>query len=278
MLAPTMESTPIKAVTKRRDKRFNGNTNSKNEESVKSDESTQRKKTRLDDEELENHEVDLEKTKKTPLKTKGKRDDSAKKKKKKKDMEKSKSPGEEGKKATFAETVGKETVEENAGDYKKCVVGFAVRADKGNNTKRRFDKKIIKGLSFMQICINRNMSFHPIRLDETLNPIKEKGDMPKYQVMVRKYFSIPNQRAFDNLGQDRRRVIKGLVVMGFTHDSQRCLNNAAGDLRMMGCTIFYKKCQEVDRVATQMLVEAPNTIEATLKPFAYPDTQLEKCT
>jgi hypothetical protein len=38
-------------------------------------------------------------------------------------------------KAKFAETVKKETVEEKAVDYKKCVVGFAVRVDKGNNTK-----------------------------------------------------------------------------------------------------------------------------------------------
>jgi hypothetical protein len=30
---------------------------------------------------------------------------------------------------------------------------------------------------------------------------------------------------------------------------------------MMGCTIYYKKCQEVDMVATQVLVGALNTIE-----------------
>jgi hypothetical protein len=30
---------------------------------------------------------------------------------------------------------------------------------------------------------------------------------------------------------------------------------------MMGCTIFYKKCQEVDTEATQILVGAPDTIE-----------------
>ena len=49
--------------------------------------------------------------------------------------------------------------------------------------------------------------------------------------------------------------------MGFSTDPQTCLDNAAGDLRMMGCTIYYKKCQEVDTVATQVLVGAPNTIE-----------------
>ncbi len=95
-----------------------------------------------------------------PLKMKGKRDNSAKKNKKKKDIGKSKFPEEGGKKATFAETVGKETVEEKAVDYKKCMVGFAVRVNKESNTKGGFDKKIIKGLSFMQTYINRNASFH----------------------------------------------------------------------------------------------------------------------
>jgi hypothetical protein len=141
------------------------------------------------------------------------------------------------------------------------VVGFAVRNDKGNNTKGGFDKKIIKGLTFMQTYINRNASFHPIRLDKTLKPIKEMGDMPKYQVTMRNYFSVPNQRAFDNVSQDGGRVIKGSAVMGFTNDPQRCLDDAAGDLRMMGCAIFYKMCQEGDTVTTQILVGVPKTIE-----------------
>ncbi len=42
MPAPTKEGTPIKAVLKRRDKRSNGNTNSKKRESVKLDKSIQR--------------------------------------------------------------------------------------------------------------------------------------------------------------------------------------------------------------------------------------------
>ncbi len=49
--------------------------------------------------------------------------------------------------------------------------------------------------------------------------------------------------------------------MGFLTDPQTCLDNALGDLRMLGCAIYYKKCQEVDTVATQVLVGAPNTIE-----------------
>jgi hypothetical protein len=78
---------------------------------------------------------------------------------------------------------------------------------------------------------------------------------------MRNYFSIPNQRAFDSVSQDRVRVIKGSAVMGFSTDPQTCLEDASGDLRMMGCAIYYKKCQDVDTVATLMLVGAPNTIE-----------------
>ncbi len=82
MPAPTTEGTPIKAVTKWSDKRPDSNTDSKKREPDKSDESAQRKKTRSDDEESETHEVNLKRMKKTPLKTKGKRDNSAKKEQK----------------------------------------------------------------------------------------------------------------------------------------------------------------------------------------------------
>ncbi len=49
--------------------------------------------------------------------------------------------------------------------------------------------------------------------------------------------------------------------MGFLTDPQTCLDDALGDLRMMGCAIYYKKWQEVNTVATQVLIGAPNTIE-----------------
>jgi hypothetical protein len=94
-----------------------------------------------------------------------------------------------------------------------------------------------------------------------LKPIKGKIDMPKYQVTMRNFFYIPNPRAFDNDNADGGRVIKGLALMGFMEHPQQCLEDAAGDLRMMGCTIFYKKCQEVDTVTSQRLISAPNTIE-----------------
>jgi hypothetical protein len=78
---------------------------------------------------------------------------------------------------------------------------------------------------------------------------------------LRRYFDIPNKRAFDSVNLDRGRAIKGSAVMGFSLDPQKCLEEAAGDLRHMGCAIFYKQCQEVSTVAWQILLRAPNTIE-----------------
>jgi hypothetical protein len=116
----------------------------------------------------------------------------------------------------------------------------------------------------MQTYIDKYASFHPIGKDQTAKPIREKADMPKYQVTLRSYFRIPNPWAFDNVSQDGGRVIKGSAVMGFSTDPQTCLGEASGDLRMMGCAIYNKKCQEVNTVATQVLIGAPNTIEEVI--------------
>jgi hypothetical protein len=188
------------------------------------------------------HEVNLELINMTPLKKKGKREESKKKKKKEETLEEKVDRAKSKKKATFAETIKKEATQAQRIEYKKCVIGFAIRVDKGNNTKGGFDKKFLEGLTFMQTYIDMHALFHPIGKDQIPKPIKEKTDMPKYQVTMRSYFSIPNLRAFDNVSQDGGRDIKGLAVMGFSTDPQTCLDDASGDLRMMGCAIYYKKC------------------------------------
>ncbi len=54
--------------------------------------------------------------------------------------------------------------------------------------------------------------------------------------------------------------------MGFALDPQQCLEEAAGDLRVMGCSIFFKKCQEVDTVSNFVFLGVPNSIsEDTVK-------------
>jgi hypothetical protein len=72
----------------------------------------------------------------TPLKPKGLKSTSRKGSTKKDKV--AKTPDSGRKKATFAETVGKEVVKENEIEYKKCVVGFAIRVDKTKGMKGGF--------------------------------------------------------------------------------------------------------------------------------------------
>ncbi len=88
-----------------------------------------------------------------------------------------------------------------------------------------------------------------------------KVDIPWYQVVMNNYFNIPNLIAFSNVTQEGGQVIKGLANMAFSLDPKECLDDAAGDLQMMGCSLFYKKCQEVDTVSKLILLGVPNSIE-----------------
>jgi hypothetical protein len=58
------------------------------------------------------------------------------------------------KKATFApeeaEESGKNKEEGDVAVNSQCVIGFAIRVDKGNNTKGGFDKKLSEGLTFLR--------------------------------------------------------------------------------------------------------------------------------
>ncbi len=49
--------------------------------------------------------------------------------------------------------------------------------------------------------------------------------------------------------------------MGFSIDPKNCLDDVAGDLRTMGCSLFYKQCQQVDTVSKLILLGVPNSIE-----------------
>jgi hypothetical protein len=66
---------------------------------------------------------------------------------------------------------------------------------------------------------------------------------------------------FLNVYQYGGRVIKGSAIMGFSLDPKECLDDATGDLRTMGCSLFYKKCQEVDMVSKLILLGVPHSIE-----------------
>ena len=167
--------------------------------------------------------------------------------------------------ATFAEAVTKVAPTKKSVPkitHKKCVVAFSVRVDKGKDTQAAFGKKVIAALNFVQSHIDKHAAFFAIdSTDSSRPPIKEKADLPGYQVVLKRYFAIPNERAFDNVNQDGGRSIRGSAVMGFSLDPKKCLDEAAGDLRHMGCAIYFKQCQEVNTVARQLLLGAPNTIE-----------------
>jgi hypothetical protein len=90
--------------------------------------------------------------------------------------------------------------------------------------------------------------------------------MPKYQVVMKGYFHIPNNNLFSNIQQKNDRVVKGSGIMGFELDPQQCLEEASGDLCSMGCSIFFKKCQEVKTVSNFVFLGVPNLIsEDTVK-------------
>ncbi len=256
---PSMDGTPIEVAKMRRSPGSGILGTTKKRDILDSSNAIGRKKSKSDDEESLEKVANLEKMDEMPLKPKGSkskpRKGSARKDKA------AKTPDSGRKKATFAETVGKEVVKEKDIEYKKCVVGFAIQVNKTKDTKGGFDKKLNKGLAFMQTYIDQHASFHLINPGSAIKPIKEKGDFPKFQVTSRSYFCMPNAHVFDNINAEAGCTIKGSAVMGFTENPEQCLDKAAGNLRTMGCLIFHTKCQEVDTVSSQILIGVPNTIE-----------------
>jgi hypothetical protein len=118
----------------------------------------------------------------------------------------------------FAEAVSKGATEKLAPAvaHKKCVVTFSVRVDKGKDTQAAFGKLNIAALSFLQMHIDKQAAFFAINgLVSDRPPIKEKADLPGFQVILCRYFAIPSDRAFDNVNQDGGRAIRGSAVMGF---------------------------------------------------------------
>ncbi len=105
-----------------------------------------------------------------------------------------------------------------------------------------------------------------MRASSHTRPICSKSDMPKYQVVIKGCFCIPNNNSFSNVQQENGRVVKGSGLMGFKLDPQQCLEEAGGNPCSMGCSIFFKKCQEVDTVSNFIFLGVPNSIsEETVK-------------
>ncbi len=138
-----------------------------------------------------------------------------------------------GKKASFGEVASippLAAMPKPEVQYNKCVVGFAMRVDKGQKLKENFDKKVGEALTFLRLHIDPEACFLPLNNNKNLRPFKEKLDLPKFQVTSQSYFNIPNQHAFSRVTQDGGRVVKGSGIMGFQGNPQKCLEEARGDL------------------------------------------------
>jgi hypothetical protein len=155
--APTNTGSPIDTVLKRREtKEQGGGIQEKGgevEEAARGQEEAEGKISQATGSAGE-FRVNLE-AMKTPLKVKGTGTSRPKKKKNTAEEVDEKNKGK--KKATFAEAVQEKPAQKV--DYKKCVVGFVIRVDKGNNTKKDFNKKLMEGLNFMRTYIDSHAAF-----------------------------------------------------------------------------------------------------------------------
>ena len=133
------------------------------------------------------HTVDLESMSALLRKKSPKTKISKPKKNKEKQEESTRKPDQTPrKKATFApektDKSGKKKEEEEVAVNFQCVIGFAIRVDKGNNIKGGFDKKLTKGLTFLREFVDPAACILPNGKDKRLGPIKSKSDLPKYQL------------------------------------------------------------------------------------------------
>jgi hypothetical protein len=192
---PSTKGDPVTRVVRRHNSR---GAKSLRTESTNSNEG-QNKKPRSDDEDSEGEEnkkgkkgleeeegqggfaVDLEsmsasmKKKSTKAKSNKKVAKDKQEEKKKKVMFRLDEPRETGRKKDKAEVA----------ICFKCIVGFTIRVDKGNNAKGGFNKKISEGLAFLHKYLDKAACILPSGKDQRLNPIKSKTDLPKYQVIMK---------------------------------------------------------------------------------------------
>ena len=133
-------------------------------------------------------------------------------------------------------------------------------------TKEGFDAKLGKGLKFLRKEVHKEMVIIPRDgQGEEILRIALKEDIPEYQVKLkRQYLEIPSMGAFNGIKTEESRTIKGSAVMGFNDDPKAILDEAEGDLRAMGCAIFWKLCQEINAVSTMVFLGIPSSTEASV--------------
>ena len=149
----------------------------------------------------------------------------------------------------------------------RATVSFAIRVpNTKGGAKKGFDAKLGEGLKFLREEVHEDTVIMP-REDQgkDILPIATKEDIPAYQVKLkRQYLEIPSKGAFNTIKTGESRTIKGSATMGFNKDPKTVLDEAEGDLRAMGCAIFWKPCQEMNTVTTMAFLGVPSSIEASV--------------
>ena len=146
----------------------------------------------------------------------------------------------------------------------KCVVDIIARVPRSNTTRKAFARKIGQGLQFIREEVDPSACIIPVGLSkkDELGIITCEQDMPKNQIGIKKhFFYIPNPNAFSAVNDDEGRSIRCTATMGFDEDPKEVLQLAMGDLREMGCCIYYNQVQELQCMKVFALLGVPTSIE-----------------
>ena len=154
-----------------------------------------------------------------------------------------------------------------------AIVSLSFKVLKGEDPRTTFGKKMAQALKFLhEECDEPKAAVLPVdhvgEVFVSTKTIKKLSDMPKYAIKMKHYFCIPNQRSFNPV-QNNSRIIKASAKMCFTSDPKTLLEEAAPDLRNLGCGIYYKQLQEVNSESDHILLGAPMvmTVERVEKEF-----------
>jgi hypothetical protein len=119
------------------------------------------------------------------------------------------------------------------------VVTIIVKVNKGEEPKKKFTDKIVKGLTFLHgegedpqvavLLIN-----HAGVVTKNTKRIKNKSDLPTSIMGLRKYFSVTSSMAFNKVNNSTGRSVKCYARIFCSSDPKQLLNEAGADLRNLG--------------------------------------------
>ena len=128
-----------------------------------------------------------------------------------------------------------------------AVVGFVIRVQRGKKTWKNFKKKWGTALNFLRMEVDEGACILPKIKGSEFLPIINEAGFPSYQATAKKqYITVLNKYAFTQVKGEGGRTVKGFCYMGFEEDPKEVLEMAEGDLRDMGCVLYYKPGQHLD--------------------------------